>query len=113
MKLFIDGKDGYIIDPLRLTVHSRVEIDPDQIETLDIAVKFDDDSECYGWCNDNYFSKPYWRNPEWKLNPDRYLVRVVISTAGEKTEKVFRLINDVTRANFRLEEKMESDKVLD
>ena len=110
--VILGDKRGVIFDPQRLTVSSNMDIYPGHSQSFDIAAKFDSDEECYGWNNEVYFSDPLWRNPNWKLAHERYLVKVTISSAGEKITKVCRLINDVPRDNFRLEEKLPDDKVL-
>jgi hypothetical protein len=71
-------------------------------ETVDIATRFDNDEECYGWCNESYLPSKGWRNPDWKLPKGRYLVRVVILSAGEKVSDIFQLENSVARQHFRL-----------
>ena len=39
----------------------------------------------------------------WKLPPERYLVKVVVTSSGQKCVVVLRLINDVaSRTDFRL-----------
>ncbi len=78
-------------------------------EKLDVAARFDLDEDCYGWNNEGYFSNPIWRNPKWKLKAGRYLVKVEISTSGEKTTGLYRLLNDVSIKDFRLEEATAQD----
>jgi hypothetical protein len=96
-------------DPSKLT--STVDVPPGETRVLDIAARFDDDEDCYGWNNEAYSSDPVWRNPDWCLSPDRYLVRVTIVSAGEKCIRLFRLINDVSRSDFRLERTLPNDVV--
>jgi hypothetical protein len=43
-----------IVDFSRLILESRIEIYPGQDRTLDVAVRFDSDEECYGWNNEVY-----------------------------------------------------------
>ncbi len=99
------------IDGPRLTQLGKIDVFPGETERLDVAARFDNDVECYGWSNDNYFSDPIWRTPLWKLGPGRYLVKVSIFSSGEKIEKLFRLINDVPRDAFRLEDALQNDRV--
>jgi hypothetical protein len=75
-------------------------------------VKFNNEPECYGWCNLNYFSNPQWRNPDWKIPPGRYLVKVVVVSADQRCEGVFRLINDVAQQDFRLEPRQPQDPLV-
>lgn len=109
----VDGKVFSFIDPTKIEMRSRIDIQPGESENLGVVAKFDDDEECFGWSNENYFTKPLWRHPDWKLKPDRYLTKVTIYSAGEKVYKVFRLVNNVRRKDTRLEPKHPSDNVLD
>jgi hypothetical protein len=97
------GEQFQIFDLARLTAESRIDVYPGESELLDIAVRLDEDADCYGWNNDSYFCNPIWRNPNWKLQPGRYLVKVGIFSSGQKCTGTFRLINDVRRTDFRLE----------
>ena len=99
----------YMVDPVRLAPDMYKDIYSGGSEQLDVAGRFDDDDECYGWCNDNYSSEPLWRNPDWKLSPGRYLVEVTIFSSGERCNGLFRLINDVPVDAFRLEKAQSSD----
>ena len=87
----------------------RRDIFPGNLERLDVAARFDNDNECYGWNSEAYFSKPQWRNPKWQLQPGRYIVRVEVNTSGEKTTELFRLCNDVSIEDFRLEPAQKQD----
>ena len=94
-----------------LDFHSATHIDihPGEKEEIDIVARYDNDAECYGWCYDNYFSDPPWRNPDWKLNDERYLVKAEVICAGERCVDLFRLINDVPVNAFRLENAQPDD----
>ena len=100
-----------ISDPSRLT--TRIDIPPGESLHINVAARFDEEEECYGWNNESYFSNPVWRNPEWRLIAERYLVRLTIISAGEKCVGLFRLINDVSRNNFRLENSLPNDIIRD
>jgi hypothetical protein len=90
--------------PLVLIPQSRgVDVYPGERELLDIAFRADEDAECYGWNNEAHFSTPTWRNPNWKLDRGRYLVRVIVTSSGQKCVGWFRLENSVGRDSFRLE----------
>ncbi|MGC2829419.1 MAG: hypothetical protein WB627_05565 [Candidatus Acidiferrum sp.] len=107
-----DGTQSQILDFGRLSPESRMDVYPGESELLDIAVRLDDDEECYGWNNASYFCTPLWRNKEWRLPPGRYLVKVTITSSGQKCVRVFRLINDISRTDFRLESTTENSKNL-
>jgi hypothetical protein len=82
---------------------SRIDVYPGGSELLDVAARLDDDEEAFGWNNDTYFCPTPWRNPEWKLEKGRYLVKVTVNSSGQQCSQVFRLVNDVPRGDCRLE----------
>jgi len=92
-----------ILDPQRLLPVTYMDIYPGEEEPLDVAVKFDDEDNCYGWSYDSYFSKPPWRNPDWMINIGRYIIKAEIIYSGGRYVYIFRLINDVPMNAFRLE----------
>ncbi len=94
---------SYIHDPERIGVGSRMDIYPGESEPLDVVARIENDQECYGWNNETYFTRPFGRNPNWRLGYDRFLVKVKVLSSGQKCEGEFRLINDVPRNAFRLE----------
>lgn len=102
---------GVLVDPLRLTADSRVDVYPGETTPLDIAVKFNEENECYGWSNLNYFSDPPWRHPDWKLPKGRYLIEVSVMSSGQRCAGVFRLLNQGGPKDFRLETALPSDRV--
>ena len=91
----------------------RVDIIPGESQVLNVAARFDDDEECYGWNNEAYFSKPQWRNPKYRLPRDRYLVKVVVVSSGRKCSGTFRLNNDMPIGDFRIEKAQPSDVARD
>ena len=102
---------GVLVDPLRLTADSRVDVYPGEATPLDIAVKFDEEDECYGWSNLSYLSDPPWRHPDWKLTKGRYLIEITVFSSGAKCSGVFRLLNQGGPKDFRLEPAQPNDKV--
>lgn len=112
--LFIDGKQrGFLLDRARLASSQRMDVYPGETELLDVAGRFDNEDDCYGWSNESYFSDPIWRNPNWKLPKGRYLLKVGITSAGEKCMTLFRLVNDVPQRDFRIEPALRSDRTHD
>jgi hypothetical protein len=99
----------YMRDPSRVTPFSRIDIHAGESVLLDVAVRLDQDQECYGWNNWSFWSTPPWRNPEWRLEKGRYLVEVMVTSSGQTRRGVYRLINDVPRSDFRLEEARAED----
>jgi len=111
--LAINNKQIPLFDPRKFDHDSRVDVHTGESELLNVASRFDDESECYGWCNESLYREPLWRNLDWKLPSERYLVRVEIVSAGEKCVRLFRLINDVSMKDFRLEKALPSDKIVE
>jgi hypothetical protein len=98
-----------ILDPARITLHSIIDVYPGESERLDVATKFDEEIDCFGWNNEAYFSEPVWRNNNWRLPAGRYLVKIEVVSSGQKCTGVFRLINNVSRPDFRLENAFKTD----
>jgi len=111
MEIVLGEVRGFVVDPMRLSVDSRIDVYPGESTPIDIAVKFDSEDECYGWSNLSYFSDPPWRHPDWKLPKGRYLITVAVSSSGQKCTSSFRLFNDAGPKDFRLEAASASDKV--
>jgi hypothetical protein len=101
-----------LVDLTRITLGSSVDVYPGEGELLDIANRPYDDDNCYGWNTETYFCTPRGRNPNWKLVPERYLVKVVIRSSGQNCVDYFRLANDVSRTDFRLERASRREKGL-
>jgi hypothetical protein len=96
------GDQFQMFDLVRLTSESRIDVYPGEGELLDVAVRLDNDVECFGWNNDSYFCQPLWRNPSWRLERGHYLVRVTITSSGQKCVGTFELVNDAGRTDFHL-----------
>lgn len=111
LEIEIGQQRGKIIDYSRLTLESRIDIYPGEKSDLGVAARFDDDTDCFGWSNLNYFSNPMWRNPGFKLGPHRYLVKITVTSASQQATKLVRLINDVPRNAFRLEDAQPNDYI--
>jgi len=88
-----------------------VDIQPSRPIKLDLAARYDDDEECYGWNNETYIRG--WRNLYWKLDKGIYFVRVRISAVNAQCEGFYRLVNDVPIDDFRLVDALPEDKAYD
>jgi hypothetical protein len=95
-----------MLDIGRMTSESRIDIYAGESELLDIAVRFDDEQDCFGWNNEAYFHQ--WRNPKWQFPRSVYLARVIVRSSGHKCEGLYRLFND---PNFHLEPAKAGDVV--
>jgi hypothetical protein len=97
-----DGRVARMFDPTKYNAAFRRDCYPGSKETMDVAARFDDDKECYGWSNETYLPGKGWRNNDWRLPPGRYLVTLKVRTAGEEVIAAFQLENSVGREHFRL-----------
>ena len=92
-----------ILDPNRFNLTSEIDVPAGEAESMGVVGRFDDDSDCYGWSNESYFGEPLWRNQNWRLPKGEYLVQVTVRASGEKCSEVFRLLNDGSVSELRLE----------
>lgn len=56
---------------------------------LDVFVKFEKDTEAYGWNNEAYFTN--WRVPKYRLNPGVYMLETTITGLNAKKKSVFEV----------------------
>ena len=61
-----------------------------------------DSESCYGWNNDSYLHN--FEHPSWKLDKGRYIVRIRAVTGGREFVYVFRIVNDASFEDFRIEQ---------
>jgi hypothetical protein len=111
LQLQIGNDIGLVFDPVRITHLQKMDIYPNESADIDVAVRLDNEPDCYGWSNESYFSDPPWRTASWRLNPGRYIVKINILSSGEMVSGLFRLINDVDQHDFRLENALATDSV--
>lgn len=78
-----------------------IDLPPGEHTPVDIAVRYANESHCYGWNNESYATNG--RNPNWLLPAGRYLVKVHVRSSGINYVRVFMLVNDVPYQGFRLE----------
>ncbi|HXJ41882.1 MAG TPA: hypothetical protein VNH18_21575 [Bryobacteraceae bacterium] len=89
-----------VFDPAKYNAGFRRDCFPGTPELVDVAARFENDDDCYGWSNESYLKG--WRNPEFKLPKGRYLAKVTIRFSGEPIYRVFKLENSLARPNFKL-----------
>lgn len=107
---FDDGKCAKMYDPIRFTQLQRMDIYAGEYEDLDVAVRFKEDRECYGWNDESY--RVSGRNPDWRLDKDQYLIKLTLRSSGEKVSKKFRLLNPNRVNDFRIEDSKKDDPEL-
>lgn len=89
-----------IYDIARLTADSRVHIPAGETESLDVAVRFPDATDAFGWTNESY--RHGGCHPDFALPAGRYLVDILVQSEGVKKRERFRIENDHTTNEFRL-----------
>jgi hypothetical protein len=78
----------------------QVSIFQGTAEGLNIVAQFEDEQDCYAWCNDNYIQ---WDLPQRKFGIGKYQVRVTVETMGIRRSRWFRLINEGHRRRLHLD----------
>jgi hypothetical protein len=101
-QLAADSTLAIIFDPAKYSAAFRRDCFPGTSELFDVAARFDNDEDCYGWSNDSYLPAKGPRHPDFKLSKGRYLVKVTIRSSGDQIDGVFQLENFGARADFRL-----------
>jgi hypothetical protein len=94
---------AFLGDPTKAT--DCVDIPPNEEEVLDVLMKEDGQSCCYGWHNGiiGHHNPP--SNQTFELPKGRYHVLITVRTCGEDFSKLFRIVNDPQDiTEFRLEE---------
>jgi hypothetical protein len=104
LQLSVGGVPGVLVDPQRLSPESRTDVHAGDAEPFDVAAKFDEEASCYGWSNLNYFCRPVWRHPEWRIPPGTYEVEVTIESSGARCTRRFRLLNLVQPNVFEVQQ---------
>jgi hypothetical protein len=89
----VNGKRTLWPDPSLIANVPEIDIPWGGAEPLDIAARFEGDSDAFGWSNENYYNSQElkYRPEGWRLPYDQCLVRVAVQGSGEKACEVFRL----------------------
>lgn len=101
-QLLNNGQLIQVFDPAKYNAAFYRNCYPGSKESIDIACRFDNDEDCYGWSNESYLPSKGWRNQDWKLPKGRYYVSITIHSSGDKVVDVFKLDNFTTIDHFRL-----------
>ncbi len=105
---YVDNKLVQIPDPNPFVLSRDIDIPASREEGLDIAAKFDNENDCFGWTQESYVHM--WRHPAWKLPQDRYIVKIEVESLGYYHCTVFRLDNSGDINNFRLVNPLKEDR---
>jgi hypothetical protein len=104
------GQLAWIFDPSKFNAAFYRDCHAGSEEPIDVVARFDSDTDCYGWTNENYLQNKGWRNADWKLPSGRFLVTITVHTSGEKVVDLFELENSVGIQHFRLMNSTKEDR---
>jgi hypothetical protein len=82
---------GYVLDVTKLPAGQEKDVAPGGREIVDVAVKFDGESQFYVWNNESYVHD--WRRPP-PLDGREYHVLVSVRSGGVEVAREFRLRNN-------------------
>jgi hypothetical protein len=105
-----DGQLNWFLDPSKFNAAFCRDCHAGSEEPIDVVARFDNDTDCYGWTNDNYLPNKGWRNPDWRLPSGRFLVTITVHSSGEKVVGLFELENSVGIQDFRLMNSTKEDR---
>jgi len=109
----VGGQPIELVNPYYLSPEfRRVNIYSGAPRSLDVAVRFDNDEDCYGWTTANYNSQPPWKDPVRRLPSGRYLIKVNVHADAAAISACFRLINDTAVEDFRLAATLPGDSIV-
>jgi hypothetical protein len=62
-----------------------IDIEPNGLPVcLDVAVKYEEDADCFAYNDDSVVRDAFWRDPEKRLPPGKYLVEIELLGLGVK-----------------------------
>jgi hypothetical protein len=86
-----------LIEPLRFR-----DIYTNRPEPLTIAIKWDNEPDCYGFNNISYFYQDF-KNPAWTIPEGNVLVRIELFVAGQIVTRTFQIHNPKEGSRFELQ----------
>ncbi|MCX5855711.1 MAG: hypothetical protein NTZ24_14255 [Deltaproteobacteria bacterium] len=103
IKQLIDNQNNIITLPeynlVRLSKY--IDIPPDESVLCDLAIRFVNEADAYGWCTDSYFKN--YRHLDYKLDQGSYFAKITIITGDSTTELPPILFSNPTNfENFEL-----------
>lgn len=93
-------KRVYLFDNRLVRVCRYINIPPDEIESLAVAVRFIGEQDAFGWTPESYAK--YWRHENYQLPTGEYIARVKIKSSDTVAEEDFIFINPINFDNFDL-----------
>lgn len=101
---FLPVQGGLMEVPAPGLARDYVDIPPGDFEPLDVVMRIQGETECWGWNNGVYLTFPNPRpEHDFRFPTGRFNVQVVVRSGGREWPKVFRIVNDQRNEYFRLE----------
>ena len=90
----------YLPDFRLMRLSRYINIPPDELESLAIAIRISGEGDAYGWTSESYLHN--WRHPDYKLPSGEFVARVSITTGDSVFRQDFRFNNPATFEAFDL-----------
>jgi hypothetical protein len=91
-----------LVEPSLIKQSEYIDIPRDEEEELDIAVRFYQENEAYGWNSESYFHEN--RNQKFRLPTGNYIIIVNLTCSSNNVSKKFILENPKKIEEFRIVE---------
>lgn len=72
------GNIQYVIDPAGVIYARKIDIYSHDDQRFSVALKYENNSECYLFSNESYSYPPNWQNPGWRLGPGDHKLRITV-----------------------------------
>jgi hypothetical protein len=89
-----------LVEPSLIKQSEYIDIPRDEEEELDIAVRFIDENEAYGWNSDSYLHRG--RNPKFQLPLGNYVIKINLICSSSNISKKYLLENPKKIQEFRI-----------
>lgn len=89
-----------LIDNRLVRISQFIDIQPDETESLAIAIRIFNEDVAYGWNPNSYFYK--WRHPDYQLSNGEFIARIKIKYATGSICKDFYFSNPIDFEKFDL-----------
>lgn len=103
----IPGPTGVVGAAVEAVQHA-IDIPTGECMTIAPVYRAKVHDACYGWNNESYLYG--FEHPSWQLDKGRYMARIRVLTGGREFVDVFRVVNDASFNDFRLEDIDEDTK---
>ena len=77
-----------IVDFARMMLARKVDVHAHEDQQIGLILKFEGDPDCYLFTNESYLHAQ-WKNPNWRLPPGTYRLRVTIYYERGRSENDF------------------------